>query len=781
MNLSEPKTSTATQPLATETRQRSKSRRSATSRLERSLTIRTGPLVLLALVLCSCVETASVRWEEDRSILFSADDKAIAYRHNGVVYVARTHGDQHHRIYTGQTGAIVSSPRWAPDRRGVAFAVSDGKIDESGRLPYTIWFWPAPEVMWESARENPEGDTATLPSHWTPAEPQKVVDAYSLQDVQIRGGAIFEWHPDGKHIVFLNADGPYQQSVLSVHVDTGEKVPVSPVRALNLACTISPDGNHQLCAADDPESGQSGLWLGPIDPDPKKWRRVESRPGPQEVPRLQLEAKPGTATQHDLLDLRPRLGAWSADSKWLAHFRLPDETDKEKDEEGRQQKHTEHGSYALVITHLAADKAAHLIQLNEGIPQNLHWSADGVRVGLLSDRTLVVADTTTGETVKLSGVQHVEEFIGWSATGHHMAYLTPADQFREVRFMLPSGHTVIWGPAQRHHLVIARDDGTTPESRFSRMNITAAEWAQTKPKLSFWATHLPTVSNLPPGDPAAVLDLEENTLKWYPTDVNEYAQVGHYYLLNGRYEEAADFYGDALEKLDKATDAESLAAQIHLWRGISRLKLGHKADAAEDLSAFRERIGSIIAAEQRAVADVNRPLADTAVHQELDADHILFSTLLSMDQLQLAAEEAQGIAGGSDDMRRIQAHCFLALIDQAGGDNDRYAKRMVDIILPGILALPQTTPEQVARVVKTNLESLTGEALLKLLSERTRQHVVRALLDLSGNVRSHYPEASRTLALAAVTFYREGGDIQGEIEALRLLTAINQTNENSSE
>ena len=269
-----------------------------------------------------------------------------------------------------------------------------------------------------------------------------------------------------------------------------------------------------------------------------------------------------------LLDLRPRLGAWSTRSTRLAHIRLPGEPD------GEAAEGSDESTHSLVISSVPLEGEPQVIALRGAVPHDLHWSKDGVRVGFLSDRELVVADSATGEAIRLGGVQRVEGFMGWSAAGDQMAYLTPADLFPAAYVMLPSGVFLIWQPAERHNLVVARDDGTDPESRFSGMQISAARWAHTQPKLSFWATYLPTITELPPGDPAAVLDVEDGTVSWYPTDVHEYAQVGHYYLVNDRYREAADFYGDALERLGEGADEEDLAAQLHLWRGISRLAAG---------------------------------------------------------------------------------------------------------------------------------------------------------------------------------------------------------------
>jgi hypothetical protein len=735
----------------------------------RILSTGTVALALLALPLTGQNCGSEPKWEEDRGIPFSPDDKAVAYQHKGSIYVARTRGDRHRQVYTAAEGKpVISSPRWAPDQRAVAFAVSGEEPDASGRLPYTIWFWPAPEEIWQSVRERKQGDTATLPMRWSPASPKEIVEAHALASVQIRGGAVFEWHPDGKRIVFLDADDAQRQSVRSVDVETGATSRASPVRAASLAFSISPDGRHLLCATEEPQAHRSGLWLGPLGSGRDAWRRIESRPGPESVPRKRLEARREGEEARSLLDLRPRLGAWSTRSTRLAHIRLPVRPeDVEEDPEA---------AHSLVISSVPPQGEPHVIALRGGaVPHDLHWSKDGLRVGFLAGLELVVADSTTGEAVRLGGVQTVEDFIGWSATGDVMAYLTPADRFPPARIVLPSGDWLTWQPAQRHHLVVAREDGTSPQSRFSGMQITAARWAHARPKLSFWATYLPTVTALPPGDPAAVLDLEDDALSWYPTDVHEYAQVGHYYLLNDRYREAEDFYGDALDRLGKGADEEELASQLHLWRGISRLQQGEESDAADDLSAFRAHVRSLAEAEVQEAARAEREPADWASAPEIRADRILLSTLLSMNQVARAAREAERLAEDAELERSVQAQAFLALLEQATGDADRFARRMVESVLPGVLALEPAGAERVEQVVSGNLAILTGEQMLARVSAETGREALRALLALSSSARGSHPRAARVLARRASTLARDYREVGSEVEALRLLASIEAT------
>ena len=199
-------------------------------------------------------------------------------------------------------------PAGHSDQRAVAFAVSSAEPDETGRLPYTIWFWPAPKAIWESVREQPQGDTATLPTQWSPTEPRKIVEAYSLASVQIRGGAVFEWHPDGKSVVFLDADGAHRQSVRSVDVETAATSEASPIRGASLAFSISPDGRHLLCAAEDPGGGSFGPLAGPDRLESRRMAADRVAPGPagRSQPATRGDARRGGRSS----SARPSATAW---------------------------------------------------------------------------------------------------------------------------------------------------------------------------------------------------------------------------------------------------------------------------------------------------------------------------------------------------------------------------------------------------------------------------------------------------------------------------------------
>ena len=709
--------------------------------------------------LYGCYPT-SVKWEEDRSILFSPDDRAIAYHHRGAIYVARTQGDKHHRIFARASGSIVSTPHWAPGQRAVVFAVSDLKKDpESGLLTYELWSWPAPEEIWTSESDGAGGDSVELPVKWTPRTPRKLLSAHCLAGMQIKADALFAWHPDGNRVLFLDTDASGLQRVFSFDVNTHERDLASPIGAASLAFSISPRGDRLHLAAADTE--QTTLWVGSIGADEGSWENIESTPGPRRVPELVVKDDLTAGGKSLLYDLRSRLGIWSPDSQWLAHTRLPADAVAAGAEPRAE--------FKLVMTAVAKDEPPRSVAVSGHETRDLHWRPGGRKLALLSDKNLLVLDPQSGAVTRLSGVLGVERFMGWSDPGNHMAYLILAEDFVGTSALLPTGREIGWAPAQRHNLMVAQADGTLPENRFGLMNISAAQWGNKTAKLSFWATYLPTVSLLPPGDPAAVLDLEKDAIRWYPTDIAEYAHVGHYYLLNQQFEEAVTQYSDALGKITDRDRAENsfLESRIRLWRGIARRARGDESGAALDLNFVRENT-----VPDNADVAASPPVWNETVLRDLVADRDVLSTMLSMGQVQLAVDEAGRIIEDDADARRIQALCFLALVHSSVGQHEVFTDRVVGMLIPEALESEQVPKELADSLVTYYLGAILVPANLSLLPVQSKKRFGEMLTKLSEATRATRPRQAVDLSRAAVVFYREAGATAAELELLRALAGM---------
>jgi tetratricopeptide (TPR) repeat protein len=715
-----------------------------------------GLVLLATLHSCKTVDT----WEEDRSIPFSPDDRAIAYQHDGAVYVARTQGDKHRRIFESSKDVVVSTPHWAPGQRAVVFAVAVGEQDPTGGLlEYELWYWPAPQDIWTAETRGNEGDSVELPVNWRPAKPVKLLSAHCRDEMQIRADTLFAWHPDGSRVLFLDTDALNTQTVWSFDVNTGARVTAAPVGAASLAFSMAPQGDQLHVATAD--AAPTALWVGPVGADERAWQQIESTPGPRRVPELVLYDAGAAAGESVLYDLRPRLGVWSPDAQWLAHTRLRDEAPGEATDAGARP------GFELVLTPLARDEPQRVVAVAGGRTRDLHWRPGGTNLALLSGEKLLVVDPRSGAVTTLSGVLEVERFMGWSDPGNHLAYLILAEAFDPTSALLPTGHQVVWAPAARHNLMVAEADGTVPHSRFGLMNIAAAQWGNKTEKLSFWASYLPTVSLLPPGDPAAVLDLETDRIRWYPTNIAEYAHVGHYYLLNEEFQAAAQQYGNALGKItdrDREEDP-SLASWIHLWRGIARLAAANETGAAQDLDFVREH--TAVPSDDDTPPD-EAPAWDEAVLRDLVADRNILSTMLSMGQVQLAVDQADRIAEVDGDARRIQALCYLALVYDSVGQRHLFTDRVIQQLLPVALTSQQVPGELAEALIAYYLAAVVEPANLRQLPDRSKTNLGAMLAELAESARVSRPQQALELSSAAVVFYREAGATAAELELLSM-------------
>lgn len=726
-----------------------------------------GAIVFAVLALPGC-GPEKVDWEEDRGIPFSSDDRAIAYRHKDAVYVARAQGDKHRRVYVAETGeAVLSTPHWAPGMRAVVFAVSGGKPEQSsGLLEYELWLWPAPQEIWTSEREISRGDSVALPTDWRPAAPRKLATARCRAPMQIKADALFQWHPDGNRVLYLDTSDSGLQRVVSLDVNTATQATAAPLVATSLAFSISPAGYHLAVATEDPEP--AALWIGPIGGDMASWRRIEGNPGPRLVPELETEGEATAAGSKYLLDLRPRLGIWSPDSRWLAYISAPS-----AEQETAAEDETD-DAVRLVITPLETDVPERVLELAGGEPENMHWMPGGRKLGFLGDQKVLLVDSDSATITELSGVLEVEHFIGWSAPGNHMAYLIRAEEFERTGVLLPTGDRVLWSPARRHNLMVAQADGAFPRNRFGLMNISSAQWGNRTEQLSFWATHLPTVSFLPPGDPAAVLDLEQDAIRWYPTDVAEYAQVGHYYFLNGQFVEAADHYTSALERLDDPGENRVLEARIRLWRALTRVAAQDEREVLADMAFFREHIVVPGETDTDMPTGTEGPVWDETVSRDLTADRILLSTLLSMKQVKLAAAQAQAIIRQDEDARRIQALCFLALIDKGTAQRTMYTDVVIGRLMQELLESVQVPAELVNGLFDEYLETILDPEGQQALSGRNRKRFGGMLAKLASESSGEHPQKALRLMEAAIIFYREAGETRRELELLQAAAEMRQ-------
>ena len=168
---------------------------------------------------------------------------------------------------------------------------------------------------------------------------------------------------------------------------------------------------------------------------------------------------------------------------------------------------------------------------------------------------------------------------------------------------------------------------------------------------------------------------------------------GHYYLLHGQFEEASTRYTEALERIADPAREENrlLASRIHLWRRIARLASGDRGGAASDLSFVRKHT-VVPRPEAEEPGRTGEQGWDENVLRDLVADRDTLSTMLSMGKVQLAVEEAGRVVEQDGDARRIQALCYLALVDSSLGQREVFTEGVIGKLLPELLESEQIPP-----------------------------------------------------------------------------------------
>ena len=245
----------------------------------------------------------------------------------------------------------------------------------------------------------------------------------------------------------------------------------------------------------------------------------------------------------------------------------------------------------------------------------LHWHPDGTRVGLI-DGTQLVTVGPSGKVEALTGadnslvlvpvplaaapvvawvvneltrVNHsVVAFAGWDGSGRRMAYVATEP--------LPYKAGAVWAalfvpnPPARTAVRVANADGANPKSVVSGLRATFPHWSPTDSRLSVWLTVEPPYRladgrvGMPPGDPAALLDLNTGKLEWLPVNGTEHAQIGHVELRAGRL-------AAALRRFDDATTALSAGRE----GGLDAVP-GGRAPEGRSRGRGASRVGTVRAA-----------------------------------------------------------------------------------------------------------------------------------------------------------------------------------------
>jgi hypothetical protein len=539
----------------------------------------------VAAIGASCVACQPVK--EDRTVTWSAQGDSVGFQHGDEgVFVADREGRGLQRIYQpGPDTVATSTPLWSP---------TDGRlIFTTARDPNQLSTPTMPRLTQGDAA----GDTfVQMPVVYTcwlreesssgePAEPRPLFEAACNHVGYVAANLAVRWHPSGEKILFIDQVDSQRHGLFAYDLTNGTKEQVFAQTAdamifdwcpdnLNIACVLATLANT---------TASDGIWIG--RPGQSTWWHV---PESQSLAPARLDSA--------LERLKSSRPAWSRDGERFAFVTA-----------APQPAGTAVPRSRIWLGDLATRDARLLVE-SEGMFDDLAWSPDGERLGLVrgEDEPTLGMLNLAGEWLPTFDEQAVRRFVGWDASGRSIAYVTAGT--------VPFADEANWAllltadPQSRDAVFVrASDGGADPREVVSGLRVTFPRWSPREEKLSLWFTFSPSHRSwlsrwlgwgLLPGDPAAIVDVATGRVDWMSVSPWEEAQVGHYHLLKRDYAEAWRRYEQAAQGHVEPSPTTAMIdyfgrlqspRDLSVFEYVCLRKLGRDDEANQRLAAFRDR------------------------------------------------------------------------------------------------------------------------------------------------------------------------------------------------
>ncbi len=552
---------------------------------------------LFSLTLTGC----GPRVRQDRTINWSAEGRAVGFQHNeGGVFIASKDGGQLEKIFQpGPDVIVTSTPLWSPtDRRLIFTTARDPNRQPPPNQGLTFPFGLNPDG--ETYLQRPVTYTCWIrdePKAGQTVQPGALFEAACDHPGYIAANLAVRWHPQGDRILYVHQVGVQQHALFEHDLRTKTSRRIFPKTAEALIFDWTPDGAHLVCVLGNAQGNleDRGIWIG--KPGAEDWWQV---PHSDELGEGQLPSL--------LEQVRAAQPVWTRDGTRFAFTsHTPGNT---KEDPGR---------YALWLGTPANRQVERWAEGTEPL-RHLHWDPDGSRLGVVRGRTnatLHLIDRPDAWSASISR-EPVRRFAGWNAKGDQLAYIVaeprPEAEGKRWAFLL------VPDAQPRDAVYVAAGTGKEPGREvFAGMRVTFPRWSPQEDKLSVWFTFSPTHRSLlsrllgwglPPGDPAAVLDVQTGQTNWMAVHAYEKAQIGHYHLLKQAYAEAWRWYQEAEAALPPppalppGQPLENLLVRrdFTFFEYYCLTKLGREAEARAKLAQFRERTARLVRGDPPAPA-----------------------------------------------------------------------------------------------------------------------------------------------------------------------------------
>jgi hypothetical protein len=525
---------------------------------------------------------------EDRSINWSKEGESVGFQHGQEgVFLADKDGGKVTKIFQpGQDVIAVSPPLWSPAGMRVLFTTARSA---GGR--------PSVNLPLGSGDQDPAGNihvqqdieyTCRLYEQTDggpPSEPAVLFEATADHPGYVAASLAVRWHPLLDRVNYIKQVAEHQHGLFEYDLATKQSRQIFPHTSGALIFDWTPDGSHLVCLlASIHRSGTDGIWIG--RPDQADWWHVPHSG----------ELAPGEFGSL-LENLRSTRPAWTGDGSrfafpsyvpgpmpkqpgrhFLRHAVLATramEVLAESDQPFRDLRWDKDGS-RLGVVRGGEDGSLHLVRQGQPISPKVNtapvrrfagWSEDNKRLAY------VVPDD-----MPLGSEEPWALLLIADPSARDKVYVAPGDGtepgrpiFSGMRVTFPQ-----WSP------------------REEKLSL----WVTFMPAYRSVVSHL-LGWGLRPGDPAAVLDMKSGQLSWMPVNPQEKVQVGHYYLLKRDYAQAQLQYEEAERELPKpqptaVSQFDDYLRAIQGPRDFSLFqyhclsKLGRAEEARAKLNQFRQ-------------------------------------------------------------------------------------------------------------------------------------------------------------------------------------------------
>jgi hypothetical protein len=682
---------------------------------------------------------------EDRGVTFSAGGGQVGFQHGRQgVFVADKEGGALTKVFTPDDNVIaVGTPLWAPNDKRLIFTtaraqdqvngspvVTGTEEDPAGRL-----FVRRPAVYTCWLRDEPKGDGAP--------EPRELFTA-QVDDVgYVAAGLAVRWHPGGDRVLYVDAVSG-GQAVFEFDLAARKSRQLFPDTggAGGVVFDWAPDGSHLVCLlADTPGQADDGIWVGRDGAD--WWHVAESAP----------LARP---FGFPLERLQPSRPAWSPDGRRFAFVTAllgqdPDEPARHvlwtADVQGRHVRQLREEKEAI------RDLAWHPDGRRLGFVTG--GDSGSLRVTDPEGGTATVA----ARVRSFAGWDRRGKQLAYSAPDD-IAPKDEAGLCL-LLFPDPLARDALWaarGDGRGGATALCSGLRTT-FARWSPKDDKLSQWFTFCPTHRS-VFSLGYDWGLPRGDPAAVIDADNGQISWLAVDADEKAQVGHYHLLRRDYAGAWAWYEQAERGRDAAAappGRRRLFRDPSFFVHYCLDKLGRPAEAAARLRAFRKAAPALLPAEDprttaRARQDVRElvPLArdlyaaevflslDAAEDGEAFFRRALAEARADGDRLSAAVALSQLLLlrGRADEYAVLATETLAPLVLRSwrpmalvpAEAPERWAAQPLPVAVGSLALLPLCRADLLARLSQDRLDDLAGR--WAALRKRTRDDLSRLGADV---------------------------------------------------